>query len=202
MDRIQVPPSSFTQFGNSSERPNGFSPEILWTFADCKADMNVGMTKGNPSRPGMRMAIRSENGKIVKQGVYDLIRSSAHMIATSMLLPLLPRTMPKGFRIVQHFQINNTQAWTNAILQLEKQHPLVALCAEHWKAKYILHGILRNKKEGLDNDEDGEYEDDDAEQPPKWSRVQSLQSPGRRAKTAKVSNHGTSPAPCKSPLHV
>ncbi|KAF8333782.1 hypothetical protein F5887DRAFT_893081 [Amanita rubescens] len=183
MDRIHVPPDSFTQFGNSSERPNGFPPEILWTFADCKADMTVGTTKDNASRPNMRMAIRSENGKIIKQGVYELIRSSAQMIATSMLLPLLPRIMPKGFRIVHHFQINNSQVWTNAILLLEKQHPLVALCAEHWKAKYTLQSVLRNKKEGLDDagGEDGEY---DAEQPPKRSRVQSPQSPDLSQATA------------------
>ena len=138
---IHVPPSSFTQFSNSAECSNHFTKDILWTFADCKANMTVGMSKDNASRPNMQLAMQNENGTILRQGVYELIRSSAQMITTSILVPLLPHNIPKHFCLVQFFHINHLQAWTNAILQLEKQHPLIALCAEHWKAKHILQSI-------------------------------------------------------------
>lgn len=192
----QVPPASFTQFGNSSQRPMNYPQEILWTFGDCKTDAMVGMTRQNPSRPNMRLAVRTKNGSTVDASVYDLIRSSAQSIVTALLIPLKPHSFPKGKKLTPYFQANHQQAWTNAILQLEKQQPLLALCADHWKAKHILQSVLRNKKDGhdddIDDDDDGNSKSE-SEQSSKRPRAQSDgRSTGKRFKAAKSPNRRTS----------
>lgn len=207
INSIQLPPASITQFGNSSELPGGISQNVLWTFRDCKADPTVGLTTYNPSRPNMRMALRNKDGSNIEQSVYDLIRSSAVSIVNTILLPLKPNNFPKGGKLARYFQLNNMPEWTNAVLQLEKLHPLVALCAEHWKAKHILQAVLRNKKDGpsndMDYDDDENVDDEDpvehefggSEQPSKRRRAQSTGTAGqsrcKRPKPAKAPNHSS-----------
>ncbi len=159
------PTSSMTIHGNSSQRPDDIPKGVLWTFSDCKADPTVRMTGANPSRPNMKHALRNRDGSAIEQGIYQLICGSARSIVKSILLPLKPANFAKGASLAIHFQTNHLTQWTAAILQLEKQHPLVALCAEHWKAKYLLQAVLRykNKKKGGgggDDDDDLGVEDE------------------------------------------
>ena len=164
-----------------------YPQEILWTFGDCKTDAMVGMTRQNPSRPNMRLAVRTKNSSTVDASVYDLIRSSAQSIVTALLVPLKPHNFPKGKKLTHYFQTNHQQEWTNAILQLEKQQPLLALCADHWKAKHILQSVLRNKKDGHDDDidDDDECSKSESEQSSKRPQAQSDgRSTGKRFKAA------------------
>ena len=142
----------------------------------------------------MRLAVRTKNGSTVDASVYDLIHSSAQSIVTALPIPLKPHNFPKGKKLTTFFQANHQQEWTNAILQLEKQQPLLALCTDHWKAKHILQSVLQNKKDGHDNDMD----DDDgsskseSKQSSKRPRAQSDgRSTGKRFKAAKSPNRRT-----------
>jgi hypothetical protein len=184
MGQIPVPP-----FGNSSERPDNLPQEVLWKFSDCKSDPTAGMKAPNPSRPNMRNAVRTTDGLTVDQSVYDLIRSSAQSIATAILQPLKPQNFQKGKGFVRYLQTNHAPVWMNAVLQLEKQQPLLALCADHWKAKHILQGVLRNKKDG-DTGDDENGSGSGGEQSNKRSRAPSnATSPGKRIKAAKLPGH-------------
>src|SRR6266550_965648 len=90
-------------------------------------------------------ALRNRDGSTIEQGIYQLICGSARSIIKSILLPLKPANFAKGASLASHFQTNNPTQWTAAVLQLERQHPLVALCAEQWKAKHLLQAALRYK---------------------------------------------------------
>jgi hypothetical protein len=154
-----------TIYGNSSQRPDDIPKGVLWTFSDCKADPTVGMTGPNSSRPNMKIALRNRDGSTIEQGIYQLICGSARLIAKSILLPLKPANFAKGASLATHLQTNNPTQWTAAVLQLEKQHPLVGLCAEHWKAKHLLQAVLRykNKKKGGSGGGGGDDDDDDVD---------------------------------------
>jgi len=158
-----------TIYGNSSQRPDDIPKGVLWTFSDCKADPTVRMTGPNPSRPNMKSALRNRDGSTIEQGIYQLICGSARSIIKSILLPLKPANFAKGASLASHFQTNNPTQWTAAVLQLEQQHPLVALCAEHWKAKHLLQAALRykNRKKGGGggggNDDDDMAEEDESD---------------------------------------
>ncbi|KAF8345702.1 hypothetical protein F5887DRAFT_1074116 [Amanita rubescens] len=161
-----LPTSSMTIYGNLSQRPDDIPKDVLWTFSDSKADPNVKMTGPNPSHPSMKFALRNRDGSTIEQGIYQLICGSARSIIKSILLPLKPAYFAKGASLAAHFQMNNSTQWTAAILQLERQHPLVALCAEHWKAKHLLQAALRykNKKKGGGGDGGGDDDDDMGEE--------------------------------------
>jgi len=60
--------------------------------------------------------------------------------------------------------------WTDTVLKLEEQEPLLALCAAHWKAKHILNTILtgssKSNQKASARREDASDLDDPAVPPP------------------------------------
>ncbi|KAM6488987.1 hypothetical protein JOM56_014836 [Amanita muscaria] len=116
-NRLDHRAAAATRFGNSSERPEQFPVAILWTFADAKKDAAVGITLTNPNRPNLKQIIRTPGGSVADDSIYLTLRSSAHN---------------------SYFK----DQWMAALEHLEELQPLLALCAEHWKAEAVLQSVL------------------------------------------------------------
>ncbi|KAM6501552.1 hypothetical protein JOM56_001529 [Amanita muscaria] len=139
-----------TRFGNSSERPEQFPVAILWTFADAKKDAAVGITLTNPNRPNLKQIIRTPGGSVVDDSIYLTLRSSAHNVAATLLSPLdtkrpeLKGTMGRKLPGTKSFYKSYFKdQWMAALEHLEELQPLLALCAEHWKAEAVLQNWTR-----------------------------------------------------------
>ena len=93
----------------------------------------------------MEKAIQHKDNTLINAGEWPAIKANARAIANRDLLPLpIPRDVPlsmkkktKTFFTKYHFK-----HWTDAVLKLEEQEPLLTLCATHWKAEHILNAIL------------------------------------------------------------
>ncbi|KAM6489707.1 hypothetical protein JOM56_014730 [Amanita muscaria] len=138
-----------TRFGNSSERPEQFPAAILWTFADAKKDLAVGITLTNPNRPNLKQIIRTTDGSVVDDSIYSTVRSSAHNVAATLLAPLdskrpeLKGAIGRKSPGTKSFYKNYFKdQWMAALEHLEGLQPLLGLCAEHWKAEAVLQSVL------------------------------------------------------------
>ena len=121
---------------------------------DAKSDSSVIPGSSNPSRPSMQRAIRNANGSEVTRVHYDAIHTSCRHIVSTILLPLTANASTRskksgrGSPGTKTFYVtHHCTEWTRAILELEKLQPVLAFCAEHWKAEYILQSVLTNMKE-------------------------------------------------------
>ncbi|KAH9911767.1 hypothetical protein B0H21DRAFT_674938, partial [Amylocystis lapponica] len=153
----------------SSERPEKYPFEVLWNIADCQDDDDACPTKSNPSRPPMHKAIRHTDGTLLTLAEYNHIQSSARQLTAGLLMLPLPKN------------------WLKAIHELERRHPVVALCSGHWKAEHILGALLLSKRSsskrrshGRDNlsesDDNGAISADDMAMTPTTSNNTTLSS--------------------------
>jgi hypothetical protein len=144
-----VPPDSRTKFGNPAQRPNCFHPAVLWTLEDSKNDPMTSYSTNNSSRPGMATCIRHPStGEPVPSGEYRAICIAARNIAEDLINQIIPaqRTNESFKATKTYISTYHGDEWTKAILQLEHQQPVLAFCADHWKASHVLMGVLQNIK--------------------------------------------------------
>jgi hypothetical protein len=98
----------------------------------------------------MEKAVRHEDGTLINVGEWRAIKANARAIASRDLLPLpLPRDTPFSTKkkTKTFFTKYYLKHWTDAVLKLEEQEPLLALCAAHWKAEHVLNIILTGSSE-------------------------------------------------------
>jgi hypothetical protein len=98
----------------------------------------------------MEKAVRHEDGTLINVGEWRAIKANARAIASHDLLPLpLPCDTPFSTKkkTKTFFTKYYLKHWTDAVLKLEEQEPLLALCAAHWKAEHILNIILTGSSE-------------------------------------------------------
>ena len=123
---------------------------------DCRDDPDVGLTEANRSRPPLDKAIRHPDGRMISQGEWNAIKTSARMIRYELRqLPAVSNRRGKGTqrRTKTFYRTYHPREWTDAIRRLESMQPLLALCANNWKADHVLGNSL------LAADDDGEHGD-------------------------------------------
>ena len=142
------PPNSVTRrLGNSSERPHHLPVSVLWMLSDAKQDEAIKMMQSNQSRPSIHQLCQKANGTVVDEIAYSNIHTSGWHIIAYMLMPCAakyqdlspekPEQRNKMF-FKAHFQ----DAWLESLLQLEALQPILGLCAEHYKAEFVLQSVL------------------------------------------------------------
>ncbi|KIL66942.1 hypothetical protein M378DRAFT_159870 [Amanita muscaria Koide BX008] len=144
-----IPPDSNTRLGNSAQRPNNVHHAILWTFEDSKRDPMTAFSSSNSSRPGMASCIRHPlTGEAVSSGEYRAICISARTIGDELAKEIRSLRGPADSqKITKSYSATHyPRQWSNALLQLEYQQPILAFCADHWKASHVLMSILHNLK--------------------------------------------------------
>ncbi|KAL6306926.1 hypothetical protein BKA93DRAFT_816166 [Sparassis latifolia] len=125
---------------------------VLWNKEDCKKDDDVHITVANPERIPMDQAIRHENE-------WHTIQTTARVVKNELLS--LPPPRDRRYHNIKRtkkvFKAAYPREWEAAMLKMEKQQPLLALCSDHWKAEYIIGPMLlqQHKPDSeLDNDDD------------------------------------------------
>jgi len=134
---------------NTGERPSDLPTDILWFKRDCNEDkLGARPTSKNRSRPKMKMAIRTREGKVVPTEFYTGIKDTGRKIVVNMLEKArvaMGGSLPeKGFKKAD-FERRFPEQWEAALTEFETKIPLLALCAFHWKADQILVNILQNR---------------------------------------------------------
>ncbi|KAH9948378.1 hypothetical protein B0H21DRAFT_679681, partial [Amylocystis lapponica] len=176
----------------SSERPEKYPFEVLWNIADCQDDDDACPTNSNPSRPPMQKAIRRTDGTLLTSAEWNHIQSSARQLTAGLLmLPLSKNVSSRRDQKIKltrtHFRSYHRDKWLKAIHELERRHPVVALCSGHWKAEHILGASLLSKRSsskrrshGRDNlsesDDNGAISADDMVMTPTTSNDTTLSS--------------------------
>ncbi|KAL6302226.1 hypothetical protein BKA93DRAFT_737373, partial [Sparassis latifolia] len=119
---------------------------VLWNKEDCKKDDDVHITVANPERIPMDQA-------------WYAIQTTARVVKNELLS--LPPPRDRRYRNIKRtkkvFKAAYPREWEAAMLKMEKQQPLLALCSDHWKAEYIIGPMLlqQHKPDSeLDNDND------------------------------------------------
>ena len=132
-----------------SVQPDFLKPTVLWYYKDCQTDKTEGdiITKANPHRPKMQIAIRRADGKKISKPEYNAIHKSAETIFNNLMDlvgpdrlaihdddPKLPtRTLFKSLFPAE---------FTQAILHLEARHTVLRLCSAHWKAETVINQMF------------------------------------------------------------
>jgi hypothetical protein len=113
----------------------------------------------------MQRSIRHEDGSLITKSEWTSIQSSARLVMADLLKFKLPQnsgnrqTKPEA-KNRKFFRQNYPLDWHDALIRLEKQQPLLALCAPNWKADHVLGNMLTNK---LRNRNRAESDDSDLE---------------------------------------
>lgn len=164
-------------------RPPQYPVEVLWTAEDCQADRDVKVSASNRSRPPMDKAVRTADGRMVTKGEWRAIKATARMIITTELtkLPVPTNSVArKGERTKTWYKTHYPIEWNAAIMQMEAQQPLLALCAAHWKADQILGMQIltmldaSKKKKHKKKKNDLPDSDSDSDDPPRSIRADGL----------------------------
>jgi hypothetical protein len=97
----------------------------------------------------MRFGIRHEDGTLLNEDDWQVVKASARKVISLILLPLpfLPKMVDKN-PTMSYFRSFHRDAWYKAIEQLEEQQPLLRLCAEHYKAQTMLSQTLAGHNNG------------------------------------------------------
>jgi hypothetical protein len=100
----------------------------------------------NPSRPAMDRAIRNEDGTEIEKAEWKNILETARIVVNKALLPLpIPSSLPPSTtRTRSLYRDHYLHKWEEAIEELEQLQPLLALCANHWKADHTLRCVFNN----------------------------------------------------------
>jgi hypothetical protein len=133
-----------------SVQPGFLKPTVLWYYEDCQKDKSEGdiVTKANPHRPKMHLAICRADGTKIPRPEYNAIYKSAETIYNSLVALVGPDSRlamddddPKlPTRTI--FKSLYPGEFTQAYLQLEVWHPCLHLCSAHWKAETILNQMF------------------------------------------------------------
>lgn len=134
----------------------------------------------------MEKCIRDEDGTEVSPSEWRAIKKSANLLVNTYLKTLQAPADPSAktrSKTKTYYAKYFPQIWSDVLEKLERQEPLVRLCAAHWKADHIIGNCLqaiieddRKKKRNIDaqpaDDSDSEdrlnHEDVEPElQPPK-----------------------------------
>jgi len=154
-------------FSQPSIQPPHYSHKILWMLEDCQKDSHNIVTESNKSRPAMEKAVQHEDGMLINAGEWHAIKVNVRVIASRDLLPLpIPCNTPISMKkkTKTYFTRYYLKQWNDAVLKLEEQEPLLALCAAHWKAEHVLNTILTgtsesNQKASMRRDDTSDLED-------------------------------------------
>ncbi|KAG2010409.1 hypothetical protein CC2G_013238 [Coprinopsis cinerea AmutBmut pab1-1] len=137
----------------TEDRPDDLPVGVLWTLKDCANDEILSPSmKSNPSRPLMQFALRERDGSLISQEKYKAIKDDVIALCNSNLHVLEPPSEAKrrrGSKLVQgtmtwyktHFKV----VWNSVVSELERMHPVLRLCAGHWKAEHMLSRHLTSK---------------------------------------------------------
>jgi hypothetical protein len=96
----------------------------------------------------MLFALRHEDGGLVDIEHYKEIRASGQALVKNMLFKSIPKDRAYQYRphTKKFFMDVCRDTWNKAVHQYETEHPLLKLCAGHWKAEHMLGSILLSKK--------------------------------------------------------
>ncbi|KAF8798527.1 hypothetical protein BYT27DRAFT_7177571 [Phlegmacium glaucopus] len=135
----------------SSVRPTQYPFEVLWSITDCHRDSHACPSKSNPSRPPMHKALRHADGTLLSKNEYGRILLAARHLAADLLHLIPPKDKTQKCTRVQeptrtYFSLFHHAEWMNKIDELERLHPLVGLCFDHWKAEHMLGSALLSKQ--------------------------------------------------------
>ena len=142
------PPNLVTRrLGNSSERPHHLPVLVLWTLSDAKRDEAIKMMQSNQSHPSIHQLCQKADGTVVDEIAYSNIRASGRHVIAYMLMPCTAKyqdTNPEkpGQCNKTFFKAHFQDAWLESLLQLEVLQPILGLCAEHYKAEFVLQSVL------------------------------------------------------------
>ena len=105
------------------------------------------MTQSNQSRPSIHQLCRKADGTVVDDIAYSNIHASGRHVIAYMLLPCAakyqdPNPEKPEQRSKTFFKAHFQDAWLESLLQLEALQPILSLCAEHYKAEYVLQSVL------------------------------------------------------------
>ena len=105
------------------------------------------MTQSNQSRPSIHQLCRKADGTVVDEIAYSNIRASGRHVIAYMLMPCAAKYQdPNPEKPEQHnktfFKAHFQDAWLESLLQLEVLQPILGLCAEHYKAEFVLQSVL------------------------------------------------------------
>ena len=131
-----------------SKRPEKYPFEILWQIEDCQRDEDARPSSDNLSRPKIAKAIRREDGSIIPESELNGIRTSVQAIYSAILQPLKNPDDPAtqdARRTKTWYRHNYHEQWEESLCELERKHPVVALCASHWKAEHLFARHLQSK---------------------------------------------------------
>ncbi|KAF9522526.1 hypothetical protein CPB83DRAFT_840408 [Crepidotus variabilis] len=140
-------PSSSRPAPRSLALPADMPKEVLWTFADAQACPGI-VTDTNKCRPKMAQCIRRQNGEIVTANEYSAIQACGKRLVATFLDPLgLPANRAQyGVKKTRTYYAQNFRdIWRTVLEKIEEEEPLVALCANKWKAEYLLASLLRHQ---------------------------------------------------------
>ena len=102
----------------------------------------------------MRWAIRKPDGSRLSDGEWNGIRAATNLVKMDLFSNLgFDPSVPKK---KTYLQSEHPKEWNMAIKELEKQQSVLALCASHWKAEYMLGSVLNHSaQKGESKDRDG-----------------------------------------------
>ncbi|TEB22830.1 hypothetical protein FA13DRAFT_1576483, partial [Coprinellus micaceus] len=112
----------------SSQRPADLPFEVLWNLEDCNEDDNACPGANNASRPPMTSALRTRTGDLITECKYSDIKADGRKAVG-------PRT-----RI--WYACWYREELMRVVDELERMHPILALCSEHWKAEHLISNHL------------------------------------------------------------
>ena len=130
-------------------RPEFLDATVLWYPNDCQTDKTHGdiVTKANPNRPKMHLAVRRANGEKISKAEYNAIYSYAKTIVQNLMnfANSDPRlAMDKDSKLPTKTNLKSLfpAEFSQAVLQLEAKHTDLRLCSAHWKAEAIISQIF------------------------------------------------------------
>jgi hypothetical protein len=96
----------------------------------------------------MQKALRHADGTMLSKNEYGRVLAAARHLSTELLH--LKDSFQKCISLQgptrTYFRLFHYTEWMNKINELERLHPLVGLCFDHWKAEQMLGSALLSKQ--------------------------------------------------------
>ncbi|KAF9521404.1 hypothetical protein CPB83DRAFT_900768 [Crepidotus variabilis] len=130
----------------SLSRPDGICSRVLWSLSDAQNDQDITDPK-NKSRPPMQLCIRHENGDIISESDWTLLKRRLTRLVQSELRSLDPPEDPAADGVPMtktYYQEHFNKEWNKLLNQLDDEVPLLRLCANQWKADQLVGQHLQN----------------------------------------------------------
>ena len=134
-------------------KPDFLPVTVLWYHGDCGKDNTYGpiLQASNMSRPKMQLAIRRSNGTVLSPQEYQNIRELADLLVRRLFDkfgkdPRLARLESVTRKNFKQFYYTEYRA---ALLELEAQHTILRLCAQHWKAEVMLGQSFTRRNDAI-----------------------------------------------------